>query len=193
MRFSGALLRRAGSEGQPALLDVVAAAAWAENLPCSLVDERQHRREEILAARGRTIAETGGSSFMPEPRYRALRILRRPPGGEVTRLLCRCSANGQHGAHARRAPLARFSNPLRTVAIVDGSLPGLCILAVTSLLSPWITDIRSIYPAYFCGGDPRCGSQKRRWSIGYGRSMCTGNLSEASEESFGGRAGRGPA
>ena len=44
-------------------------------------------------------------------------------------------------------------NPLRTVAIVDGSLPGLCILAVTSLLSLWMTDIRSIYPAYFCGGD----------------------------------------
>jgi hypothetical protein len=49
MRLSGALLRRAGAEGQPALLDVVAAAAWAEDLPCSLVDERQDRREELLA------------------------------------------------------------------------------------------------------------------------------------------------
>jgi hypothetical protein len=61
-------------------------------------------------------------------------------------------------------------NPLRNVAIVDGSLPGLCILAVTSLLSLWMTDSRSIYPAYFLWG-----------------------RSEASEDSFGGRAGRGPA
>jgi hypothetical protein len=43
-------------------------------------------------------------------------------------------------------------NPLRSVAIVDGSLPGLCILAVTSLLSLWMTDIRTIYPAYFLWG-----------------------------------------
>ena len=43
-------------------------------------------------------------------------------------------------------------NPVRNVAIVDGLIAGLCILAVTPLLSLWMTDIRSIYPAYFLWG-----------------------------------------
>ena len=43
-------------------------------------------------------------------------------------------------------------NPLRNVAIVDRLIAGLCILAATPLLSLWMTDIRSIYPAYFLWG-----------------------------------------
>ena len=39
-------------------------------------------------------------------------------------------------------------NPVRNVAIVDALIAGLCILAVTPLLSLWMTDIRSMYPAY---------------------------------------------
>ena len=37
-------------------------------------------------------------------------------------------------------------------AVVDALIAGLCILAVTPLLSLWMTDIRSIYPAYFLWG-----------------------------------------
>ena len=42
-------------------------------------------------------------------------------------------------------------NPVRNVAIVDGLIAGLCILAVTPVLSLWMTDIRSMYPAYVSG------------------------------------------
>jgi multisubunit Na+/H+ antiporter MnhB subunit len=50
-------------------------------------------------------------------------------------------------------------NPVRNVAVVDALIAGLCILAVTPLLSLWMTDIRGMYPAYFLWGDRLCGSQ----------------------------------
>ena len=43
-------------------------------------------------------------------------------------------------------------NPVRNVAIVDALIAGLCILALTPLLSLWMTDIRSNYLAYFLWG-----------------------------------------
>ena len=43
-------------------------------------------------------------------------------------------------------------DPVRNVAIVDALIVGLCILAVTPLLSLWMTDIRSMYPAYLLWG-----------------------------------------
>jgi hypothetical protein len=43
-------------------------------------------------------------------------------------------------------------NPVRNAAIVDALIVGLCILAVTPLLSLWMTDIRSLYPAYLLWG-----------------------------------------
>ncbi|MGA8621560.1 MAG: hypothetical protein WB660_23920 [Candidatus Sulfotelmatobacter sp.] len=47
-------------------------------------------------------------------------------------------------------------NPVRNVTVVDALIAGLCILALTPLLSLWITDIRNLYPGYllwgrFCG------------------------------------------
>ncbi len=41
---------------------------------------------------------------------------------------------------------------MRNVAVVDELIAGLCILAVTPLLSLWMTDIRSVYPAYLLWG-----------------------------------------
>ena len=38
------------------------------------------------------------------------------------------------------------------MAIVEGLIAGLCVLAVTPLLSLWMTDIGSIYLAYFLLG-----------------------------------------
>jgi len=43
-------------------------------------------------------------------------------------------------------------NPVRNVAIVDALIAGLCVLAVTPLLSLWTTDIGRLYPAYFLWG-----------------------------------------
>jgi len=117
---------------------------------------------------------------MPEPPYRALRIFLRvfsllavaggllmifagkplivriflrPPEGEVpTLLLCLLKEMGGMVLMLSVLLWLASRNPVRNVAIVDGLIAGLCILAVTPLLSLWMTDIRSIYPAYFLWG-----------------------------------------
>jgi hypothetical protein len=43
-------------------------------------------------------------------------------------------------------------NPVGNVAAADALIAGLCILALTPLLSLWMTDIRSIYLGYLLGG-----------------------------------------
>ena len=117
---------------------------------------------------------------MPEPPYRALRIFLRvfsllalaggllmifaekplivriflrPPEGEVTTLLL--SLLKEMGGMVLMLGVLLWlasRNPVRNVAVVDALIVGLCILAVAPLLSLWMTDIGSIYPAYFLWG-----------------------------------------
>jgi hypothetical protein len=78
-----------------------------------------------------------------------VRILLRPPEGEVSTLLlsllrkwaawCSCSAY---------CCGLRHSIPCAMWSIVEALIAGLCILAVTPLLSLWMTDIRDLYPGY---------------------------------------------
>jgi hypothetical protein len=113
---------------------------------------------------------------MPQPPYRALRILLRvlsllaalagllmifaekplivriflrPPEGEVTTLLLTLLKE-MGGMVLMLGVLLWLAsrNPVRNVAILDALIAGLCILALTPLLSLWMTDTRSIYPAY---------------------------------------------
>jgi hypothetical protein len=82
-----------------------------------------------------------------------VRIFLRPPEGEVTTLLL--SLLKEMGGMVLMLGMLLWlasRNPVRNVAIVDALIAGLCILAVTPLLSLWMTDIRSIYPAYFLWG-----------------------------------------
>jgi hypothetical protein len=82
-----------------------------------------------------------------------LRIFLRPPEGEVSTLLLSLFKEMGGMVLMLGVPLWLASrNPVRNVAIVDGLIVGLCMLAVTPLLSLWMTDIRSIYPAYFLWG-----------------------------------------
>jgi hypothetical protein len=117
---------------------------------------------------------------MPEPPYRALRIFLRvfsllalagglimifaekplivriflrPPEAEVTTLLL--SILKEMGGMVLMLGVLLWlasRNPLRNLAIVDGLIGGLCILAVTPLLSLWMTDIGRLYPAYILWG-----------------------------------------
>ena len=45
-----------------------------------------------------------------------------------------------------------YRDPVRHARVIDASIVGLCVLAVTSPLSLYTTDIRSLYPAYFVWG-----------------------------------------
>ena len=43
-------------------------------------------------------------------------------------------------------------DPERNVAIIDALIMGLCILALTPLVSLYTLDVRSLYPAYLIWG-----------------------------------------
>ena len=47
-----------------------------------------------------------------------------------------------------------WRDPVRNVAIIDALIVGLCILAVTPLVSLWTLDVRRLYPGYIIWG--RC-------------------------------------
>jgi hypothetical protein len=82
-----------------------------------------------------------------------VRILLRPPEGQVSTLLLFLLK--ELGGMALMLGVLLWlasRNPVRNVAIVDGLIAGLCILAVTPTLSLWMTDIRSVYPAYLLWG-----------------------------------------
>ena len=117
---------------------------------------------------------------MPRPPYRALRIVLRvcsflvafgsllmifagkpvvvwiflrPPEGEVSTLLLFLLK--ETGGFALMLSLLFWfaaRDPVRNVAILDAVIAGLCILSVTPFVSLWMTDIRSIYPAYLVWG-----------------------------------------
>src|SRR5260370_12331587 len=82
-----------------------------------------------------------------------MRVLLRPPEGEVSTLLLSLLKE-MGGVMLMLSLLLWFTarDPVRNVAILDALIGGLCILSVTPLVSLCMTDIRGIYPAYLiCG------------------------------------------
>lgn len=117
---------------------------------------------------------------MPQPPYRALRVVlrifsilvaigallmifgdkpllvrvfMRPPEGEVSTLLL-FLLKEMGGIMLMLGILLWLSarDPVRNVAIIDAFIAGLCILAVTPLLSLWMVGIHGIYPPYLVWG-----------------------------------------
>ncbi len=99
------------------------------------------------------LATLGGLLMIFAEKSLILRIFLRPPEGEVTTLLLSLLKEMGGMVLVLAALLWLASrNPVRNVAIVDGLIAGLCILAVTPLLSLWMTDIGRLYPAYLLWG-----------------------------------------
>jgi hypothetical protein len=99
------------------------------------------------------LAAVGGLLMIFAEKPLIVRIFLRPPEGEVSTLLL--SLLKEMGGIVLMLSVLLWlasRNPVRNVAIVDALVAGLCILAVTPLLSLWMTDIRSMYPAYFLWG-----------------------------------------
>ncbi len=99
------------------------------------------------------LAAVGGLVLIFAGKPLIMRILLRPPEAEVSSLLL--SLLKELGGMALMLGVLLWlasRNPVRNVAIVDALIAGLCILAVTPLLSLWMTDIRSMYPAYLLWG-----------------------------------------
>ena len=115
--------------------------------------EPPYRALRILLGLFSLLAAIGGLVLIFADRPLMMRILLRPPEGEVSTLLV--SLLKEMGGMV--LTLAVFlwlaaRDPTRNVAIVDGLIGGLCVLAVTPLVSLWMTDIRNLYPAYLLWG-----------------------------------------
>ena len=112
-----------------------------------------HRTVRIFLRIFSLVAALGGLLLIFAEKPLIIRVFLRPPEGEVTTLLL--SLLKEMGGMVLMLSVLLWlasRNPVRNVAIVDALIAGLCILALTPLLSLWMTDIRSIYPAYFLWG-----------------------------------------
>lgn len=78
-----------------------------------------------------------------------MRLLLRPPETEVSTLLLFLMRE-LSGLALMLSVLFFFASrdPVRNVAIVNGLIVGLCILAITPLLSLYTLDVRRLYPGY---------------------------------------------
>ena len=78
-----------------------------------------------------------------------MRLLLRPPESEVSTLLL-FMMKELGGLALMLSVLFFFASrdPVRNVAIVNGLTVGLCILAITPLLSLYTLDIHRLYPGY---------------------------------------------
>ena len=82
-----------------------------------------------------------------------MRLLLRPPETEVSTLLLFLMR--ELGGLALMLGVLLFfasRDPVRNLAIVNALIVGLCILAITPLLSLYTLDIRRLYPAYLIWG-----------------------------------------
>ena len=84
-----------------------------------------------------------------------LRVFMHPPESEAsTLLLVVLKEMGGFGLVLSVMLFFAVRDPVRNVAIIDGFTVGLCILAVTPLVSLYTLDVLRLYPAYLIWG--RC-------------------------------------
>ena len=82
-----------------------------------------------------------------------MRMFMHPPDSEISTLLL--AAVKEMGGLALALSVMLFlasRDPARNVAVVDGMTVGLCILAVTPLISLYTLDVQRLYPAYLVWG-----------------------------------------
>ena len=78
-----------------------------------------------------------------------LRVFMHPPEAEISTLLL--AAVKEMGGIVLMVSVMLFlaaRDPERNVAIIDGVTVGLCILAITPLISLYTLDVRRLYPGY---------------------------------------------
>lgn len=113
--------------------------------------EPLYRGLSILLRVFSLLAALGGLLLIFAEKPLIVRILLRPPEGEVSTLFL-SMLKEVGGMMLMLGILMWFAsrNPVRNVAVVDALIAGLCILALTPFLSLWMTDIRS--PGYLLWG-----------------------------------------
>jgi hypothetical protein len=82
-----------------------------------------------------------------------MRVFMHPPESEIsTLLLAAVKEMGGIVLMVSVMLILAARDPERNVAIIDGVTVGLCILAITPLVSLYTLDVRRLYPAYLIWG-----------------------------------------
>lgn len=113
------------------------------------MSEPRYRALRILLGFLSLLMAIGGVLLIFSTKGLALRVLLHPPESEVSTLLL--AAVKEMGGLLLMLSTMLFlaaRDPMRNVAIVDAVAIGLCILAVTPIISLYTTDVRSLYPGY---------------------------------------------
>jgi len=95
----------------------------------------------------------GGALMILSNKPLIMRMFMRPPETEISTLLL--AALKEMGGMVLMLSVMLFfasRDPERNVAIIDALIVGLCILALTPLVSLYTLDVRSLYPAYLIWG-----------------------------------------
>lgn len=91
----------------------------------------------------------GGMVLIFSSKPPILRLFLHPPEAEISTLFL--FTLKEMGGFALMLGVMLFlasRDPVRNVAIIDAFTVGLCILAITPLVSRWMLDIQSIYPGH---------------------------------------------
>ncbi len=99
------------------------------------------------------LASAGGLLFIFSGKPLVMRLFLGPPESEVSTLLLFMMK--EMGGFSLMLSLMLFfasRDPARNVAIVNAVIVGLCVLALTPLLSLYTLDIRRLYPGYVIWG-----------------------------------------
>ena len=99
------------------------------------------------------LAAIGGLLMIFSSKPLMIKLFLHPPESEISTLLL--FVMKEVGGFALILSLMLFfayRDPARNVAIIDAVILGLCILAITPLLSLYTIDIRRLYPGYMIWG-----------------------------------------
>ncbi len=95
----------------------------------------------------------GGALMILSSKPLIMRMFMHPPESEISTLLL--AAVKEMGGIVLMVSMMLFlaaRDPERNVAIIDGVTVGLCILAITPLVSLYTLDVRRLYPGYLIWG-----------------------------------------
>ncbi len=119
------------------------------------MSEPSYRALKIVLGFLSLLLALGGLFMILSRKPLILRMFMHPPEAEISTLLL--AALKEMGGLALMVSLMLFlalRDPERNVAIIDGAALGLCILALTPLVSLYTLDVRRLYPAHLIWG--RC-------------------------------------
>ena len=112
-----------------------------------------HRALRIILGIVSAFTAAAGLLLVSSGKPLVMRLLLYPPETEVSTLLL-FTMRELGGLAIMLSVLFFFASrdPVRNMAIVNGLIVGLCILAITPLLSLYTLDIRRLYPGYLIWG-----------------------------------------